>query len=99
VTDISGFAERYLSGRELWGDDFGAEKIEQWFADEREAYADLGASAGEATASTDSGTFPDDASSARSASEAPSAGSSYRSWTGSATSRSSSPRRDCARRL
>lgn len=48
MTDISGFAERYLSGRELWGDDFGAEKIEQWFADEREAYADLGASAGEA---------------------------------------------------
>ncbi|MEW1912864.1 hypothetical protein AB0442_31255 [Kitasatospora sp. NPDC085895] len=37
------FAERYLSGLELWGDDFGPAQIEEWFADEREAYADLGA--------------------------------------------------------
>lgn len=48
VTEIGGFADRYLSGRELWGDDFGPAEIEQWFADEREAYADLGASAGSA---------------------------------------------------
>lgn len=45
MTSISGFTERYLSGQELWGDDFGLDEIEEWFADEREAYADLGASA------------------------------------------------------
>ncbi|WP_367322976.1 class I SAM-dependent methyltransferase [Streptomyces sp. HUAS ZL42] len=38
------FAERYLSGRELWGDDFTHEQIESWFDDEREAYADLSTS-------------------------------------------------------
>lgn len=37
------FAERYLAGRELWGDDFDPAQIEEWFLDEREAYADLGA--------------------------------------------------------
>src|SRR2546421_4639134 len=35
------FAERYLSGAELWGEDFTAEQIRDWFADEREACADL----------------------------------------------------------
>lgn len=33
----------YLSGDKLYGDDFGPEDIRAWFADEREAYADLGA--------------------------------------------------------
>jgi SAM-dependent methyltransferase len=36
------FAQRYLSGRELWGDDFGEEHVAAWFEDEREAYANLG---------------------------------------------------------
>jgi SAM-dependent methyltransferase len=31
----------YLRGEALWGDDFTAEEIEQWFRDEEEAYADL----------------------------------------------------------
>lgn len=35
-------AARYLSGDALWGDDFTPQQIEEWFADEREAYADLG---------------------------------------------------------
>lgn len=43
-SDARGFAERYLSGRELWGDDFSPDEIAEWFADEREAYAELGAS-------------------------------------------------------
>jgi SAM-dependent methyltransferase len=33
----------YLSGEKLYGDDFTAEQIAQWFADEAEGYADLGA--------------------------------------------------------
>lgn len=37
------FEERYLSGAELYGDDFGPDQIEQWFADEVEGYASLGA--------------------------------------------------------
>ncbi|MFG2824445.1 methyltransferase domain-containing protein [Kitasatospora sp. NPDC048365] len=42
------FTARYLSGRELWGDDFGPDQIAEWFEDEREAYADLGAAASSA---------------------------------------------------
>lgn len=41
MSERSSFEERYLSGRELWGDDFGADDLAAWFADEREAYADL----------------------------------------------------------
>jgi len=32
-----------LAGRKLYGDDFGPEELRQWFLDEQEAYADLGA--------------------------------------------------------
>jgi SAM-dependent methyltransferase len=32
----------FLAGRRLYGDDFSLPEIEAWFADEREAYADLG---------------------------------------------------------
>ncbi|MFF1745473.1 class I SAM-dependent methyltransferase [Streptomyces mirabilis] len=35
------FADRYLSGDELWGDEFTQEQMEEWFADEREASAVL----------------------------------------------------------
>jgi SAM-dependent methyltransferase len=35
--------ERFLSGDALYGDDFSAEAVAQWQADEAEAYADLGA--------------------------------------------------------
>lgn len=34
---------RYLSGEALYGDNFTGAQLEQWFADEREGYADLGA--------------------------------------------------------
>jgi SAM-dependent methyltransferase len=30
-----------LSGKELWGDDFGPHEVTEWFADEQEGYADL----------------------------------------------------------
>jgi len=33
----------YFSGERLYGDDFSPEQIAQWFEDEREGYADLGA--------------------------------------------------------
>lgn len=33
----------FLSGKKLFGDDFTLEQIEQWYKDETEAYADLGA--------------------------------------------------------
>jgi 2-polyprenyl-3-methyl-5-hydroxy-6-metoxy-1,4-benzoquinol methylase len=33
----------YFSGEKLYGDDFSLEQIEQWFEDEQEGYADLGA--------------------------------------------------------
>ncbi len=33
----------YFSGERLYGDDFTIEKIQEWFADESEGYADLGA--------------------------------------------------------
>jgi SAM-dependent methyltransferase len=33
----------YFAGEKLYGDDFTAEQIAQWFEDEREGYADLGA--------------------------------------------------------
>jgi SAM-dependent methyltransferase len=39
VADI----EAYLSGQRLYGDDFDAEQIAHWYADEKEGYADLGA--------------------------------------------------------
>ncbi|MFJ2739470.1 class I SAM-dependent methyltransferase [Streptomyces sp. NPDC087440] len=35
------FTERYLSGRELWGDDFGPQEIAEWFEDEREGFSSL----------------------------------------------------------
>jgi SAM-dependent methyltransferase len=41
MTATDAFTERYLSGDQLWGDDFTHQQIEEWFADEREAYADL----------------------------------------------------------
>ena len=34
---------QYLSGTKLYGDDFTADEIEEWFADEAEGYANLGA--------------------------------------------------------
>jgi SAM-dependent methyltransferase len=34
----------YFSGQALYGDDFGPKDIDAWFADEKEGYADLGAS-------------------------------------------------------
>jgi len=35
--------EKYLSGEELYGNDFGIDEIVAWFEDEKEGYADLGA--------------------------------------------------------
>jgi SAM-dependent methyltransferase len=35
------FEERFFSGNELYGDDFDAEEIAQWFADEEHGYAEL----------------------------------------------------------
>jgi SAM-dependent methyltransferase len=35
--------EKYLSGKELYGDDFELEQIREWYEDEEEAYAALGA--------------------------------------------------------
>lgn len=35
--------DEYLEGKKLYGDDFSPEEIEQWFKDEEEAYANLGA--------------------------------------------------------
>ncbi len=35
--------ENFLSGRQLYGDDFDAAQIALWYADEKEGYADLGA--------------------------------------------------------
>jgi SAM-dependent methyltransferase len=43
-TDAS-FESLYLSGKRLYGDDFTPEQIAEWFEDEREGYADLGAGA------------------------------------------------------
>lgn len=37
----SAFAARFLSGRELYGDDFDAAGIAEWFADEQHGYAEL----------------------------------------------------------
>lgn len=39
----------YFSGREIYGNDFNAEQIEEWYKDEQEGYANLGAK--------DSGTY------------------------------------------
>ena len=36
------FEERFLSGAELYGDDFSGAELAAWFDDEREGYADLG---------------------------------------------------------
>jgi len=35
------FERRYLSGSQLYGDDFDAQKIGEWFADEEHGYAEL----------------------------------------------------------
>ena len=35
--------ERFLAGEALYGDDFSPEQIKEWFDDEREGYAGLGA--------------------------------------------------------
>lgn len=35
------FEERFLSGKELYGDDFNEQEIAQWFADEQHGYAEL----------------------------------------------------------
>jgi SAM-dependent methyltransferase len=35
--------DEYLQGKKLYGDDFSPEEIEQWFKDEEEGYANLGA--------------------------------------------------------
>jgi SAM-dependent methyltransferase len=50
MTALDTFAARYLSGDALWGDDFTPQQIEEWFADEREAYADLGSASSSAEA-------------------------------------------------
>jgi SAM-dependent methyltransferase len=39
------FEGRFLSGNEIYGDDFDGEELSRWFADESEAYAALGAGA------------------------------------------------------
>ena len=39
------FEARFLSGAELYGDDFEGAELESWFEDEREGYASLGAGA------------------------------------------------------
>lgn len=39
------FEARYLSGRELYGDDFTQDEIDEWFESEREGYANLGSAA------------------------------------------------------
>jgi SAM-dependent methyltransferase len=44
---VTTFEDRYLSGRELYGDRFSQDEIDAWFEDEREGYADLGAGAGD----------------------------------------------------
>ncbi|MGW5659957.1 class I SAM-dependent methyltransferase [Streptomyces sp. NPDC003758] len=44
ATTSDAFTELYLSGDRLWGDDFTPQQIDEWFADECEAYADLGGS-------------------------------------------------------
>ena len=36
------FEDRYLSGAELYGDDFDEDEVAQWFADEEHGYAGLG---------------------------------------------------------
>lgn len=38
---VDPFADRFLSGAELYGDDFVGHELEAWFEDEREGYADL----------------------------------------------------------
>lgn len=35
--------EKYFAGKELYGDDFNIEEIKEWYEDEKEGYADLGA--------------------------------------------------------
>ncbi len=41
MTPGTDFEERFLSGRELFGDDFDAQAIAAWFADEEHGYAEL----------------------------------------------------------
>lgn len=41
MTASPSFERRYFSGAELYGDDFDAQQIAAWFADEQHGYADL----------------------------------------------------------
>jgi len=41
------FEQRYLTGAQLYGDDFAPEQIAEWFEDEREGYANLGSGDGD----------------------------------------------------
>ncbi len=41
------FEQRYLSGAQLYGDDFTPEQIAEWFEDEREGYSNLGSASGD----------------------------------------------------
>lgn len=41
MTPDPSFEQRYFSGAELYGDDFDAQQIASWFADEEHGYADL----------------------------------------------------------
>lgn len=40
---VDNFAQRYFSGKHLYGDDFDEESIKQWFAEEEHGYYNLGA--------------------------------------------------------
>src|SRR5664280_131842 len=42
MTYPAGFAQRYLSGLELWGETLAEPELAAWFDDEREGYANLG---------------------------------------------------------
>lgn len=39
---VDRFAEDYLSGLHLYGNDFSLEEIRKWYEDEQEGYANLG---------------------------------------------------------
>ena len=42
TTPVSDDMSAYLSGKQLFGDDFSIDKINEWFKDEQEGYANLG---------------------------------------------------------
>ena len=42
MTHVDRFAEDYLSGLHLYGNDFSLEEIRKWYEDEQEGYANLG---------------------------------------------------------